>query len=104
MALMGGCFAPIAYDKRQATISPGETFQIKIQVAKDEILEGSWEADEAIEGTYQCPDGTTLYWTTSSIKYTFVIKGEDNPGLYTFGFRNRGDKKGTVTFRYRTKT
>lgn len=103
IALTAGCFVPITYEKTQTAIPPGGFLQIEIYVAEDEVIEGSWRADETIDGSYECPDGTKFSWLLPSAEHKFLIKGEENPGLYVFSFRNSGDEAGMITLRYRIK-
>ena len=103
VVFMVGCFVPISYERTKTAISPGEVFRISINVAEDEVLQGSWVADEDIVGSYIRPDSTKLSWTLPSTEHTFLIRGEGNSGSYVFYFRNSGDEAGVLKFRYRIK-
>ena len=98
-----GCFVSVPYEKTETAIPPGQVLEMRIELAEGEVVEGSWGADEAIEGSYQRPDETKFYWTVSSTEHSFTISGENNPGVYLFSFHNTGAKVTTLKFRYRIK-
>ncbi len=79
----------------------GMFFRCNFRVTEDEVLRGSWTADEDIEGSYIRPDGRRSVWSSTSMQHDFYIEGEMYPGLYVFKFSNSGDEAGIVKFRYR---
>ncbi len=95
-----GCFVPIQYEKSSLRIPPEGLLRLTLDVEPGEVVRGSWQSDEPIEGSYTGPVGTKLSWTLSPSEHTFVIDGEEKPGSYVFVFRDAGGKGGTVTFRY----
>lgn len=101
--LMTGCFVTVPYEESKISVPAGTQLRLEIQVAADEVIEGSWTADGAINGTYTRPSGTRFSWLASSGKHTFTIEGKADPGLYIFNFDNSGNEASEVHFRYRTK-
>jgi len=100
IAFTVGCVFDL-YEKMEVDVPPGDILQVQFQVAADEVLRGSWTADEDIEGSYIRPDGRRSVWSSTSMQHDFCIEGEMYPGLYVFKFSNSGDEAGIVKFRYR---
>ncbi len=102
VAFSSGCmFGFDPYEKMEVDVPPGDILQVQFQVAEDEVLRGSWTADEGIEGSYIRPDGRKSAWSSTSMQHDFDIDGSRYPGLYVFKFSNSGDSVGIVKFRYR---
>ena len=100
IAFTAGCVFDL-YEKMEVDVPPGDILQVQFRVAEDEVLRGSWTADEGIEGSYIRPDGRKSAWSSTSMQHDFYIEGEMYPGLYVFKFSNFGDGVGIVKFRYR---